>query len=144
MDIPIKFQQTISNYTKAGRNLIHQERKVADKNVLEYLIANPVQNQSIEYNDNRISKYIAQKGNCAVTGLPLSVGQMDCHHKKPRSIGGTDAYQNLVFILRDVHKLIHATDEKTIGKYIKKLKLDEISKRKINELRKLVNNQIIE
>ena len=144
MDIPIKFQQTISNYTRAGRNQVHHEQKVADKNVLKYLIANPVQNQNIEYNDNRISKYIAQKGNCAVTGLPLLVGQMDCHHKKPRFIGGTDEYQNLTFILSDVHKLIHATDEKTITKYIRKLKLDEESKRKINELRKLVNNQIIE
>lgn len=144
MDIPIKFQQTISNYTRAGRNQIHQKQKVADKNVLEYLIANPIQNQSIEYNDNRISKYIAQKGNCAVTGLPLQVGQMDCHHKKPKFMGGTDKYQNLTFILSDVHKLIHATDEKTITKYIRKLKLDEQSKRKINELRKLVNNQIIE
>ena len=144
MDIPIKFQQTISNYTEAGRNQIHKEQKVADKNVLEYLIANPIQNQSIEYNDNRISKYIAQKGNCAVTGLPLVVGQMDCHHKKPKSMGGTDEYQNLTFILRDVHKLVHAKDEKTVSKYIRKLKLDEQSKRKINELRKLVNNQIIE
>lgn len=144
MDIPIKFQQTISNYTRAGRNQIHQKQKVADKNVLEYLIANPIQNQSIEYNDNRISKYIAQKGNCAVTGLPLQVGQMDCHHKKPKFMGGTDKYQNLTFILSDVHKLIHATDEKTITKYIRKLKLDEQSKRKINELRKLANNQIIE
>lgn len=144
MDTPIKFQQTISDYTKAGRNQIRQEQKVADKNVLEYLIANPIRNQSIEYNDNRISKYIAQNGNCAVTGLTLLVGQMDCHHKKPKSMGGTDDYQNLTFILRDVHKLVHATDEKTVSKYIRKLKLDEQSKRKINELRKLVNNQIIE
>ena len=144
MDTPIKFQQTISNYTKAGRDQIPQEQKVADKNVLAYLIANPIQNKSIEYNDNRISKYIDQKGNCAVTGLPLLIGQMDCHHKKPKSMGGTDEYQNLTFILRDVHKLVHATDEKTVSKYIRKLKLDEQSKRKINELRKLVNNQIIE
>ena len=144
MDTPIKFQQTISDYTKAGRNQVHQEQKVADKNVLEYLIANPIRNQSIEYNDNRISKYIAQNGNCAVTGLPLLVGQMDCHHKTPKSMGGTDEYQNLTFILRDVHKLVHATDEKTVSKYIRKLKLDEQSKRKINELRKLVNNLIIE
>ena len=61
MDIPIKFQQTISNYTRAGRNQIHQKQKVADKNVLEYLIANPIQNQSIEYNDNRIIKIYRSK-----------------------------------------------------------------------------------
>ena len=34
--------------------------------------------------------------------------------------------------------------KKTITKYIRKLKLDEKSKRKINELRKMINNQIIE
>lgn len=144
MDIPIKFQQTISDYTRAGRSQVRQEQKAANKNILEYLIANPVQNRSIEYNDNRISKYITQKGNCAVTGLPLLVGQMDCHHKKPRFMGGTDDYQNLIFISSDVHRLIHATDEKTVSKYIRKLKLDEQSKRKINELRRMVNNQIIE
>lgn len=144
MDIPMKFQQTISNYTQAGRDKVHQEQKVADKDILEYLIANPIRNQSIEYNDNRISKYIAQKGNCAVTGLPLLVGQMECHHKKPRFMGGTDEYQNLTLILSDVHKLVHATDEKTITNYIRKLKLDEKSKHKINELRKMVNNQVIE
>ena len=109
-----------------------------------YVCFQLIQNQSIEYNDNRISKYIAQKGKCAVTGLPLLIGQMDCHHKKPKSMGGSDEYQNLILVLKDVHKLIHATDEKTITKYIRKLKLDEESKRKINELRRLVNNQIIE
>lgn len=144
MDIPIKFQQTISNYTKTGRNLIQKEQKVADKHVLEYLLSNPIQYKSIEYNDNRISKYIAQKGNCAVTGLPLLIGEIECHHKKPKSMGGTDEYQNLILITKDVHKLIHAKDEKTITKYIRKLKLDEKSKRKINELRKMINNQIIE
>lgn len=58
-------------------------------------------------------------------------------------MGGTDEYQNLILITKDVHKLIHAKDEKTITKYIRKLKLDEKSKRKINELRKMINNQII-
>lgn len=143
MDKPIKFQQSTSNYTKQGRALIHKEQKVADRNTIEYLIANPVQNQSIEYNDNRISKYIAQKGKCGVTGLPLTIGQMECHHKLPKRMGGTDEYSNLIFILKDIHKLIHATNGETITKYIKKLKLDEKSKRKINELRRLSNNQLI-
>lgn len=60
-----------------------------------------------------------------MTGLPLLAGQMECHHKKPRFMGGTDEYQNLTLILSDVHKLVHATDEKTITNYIRKLKLDE-------------------
>ena len=143
MDTPIKFQQITSNFTKQGRNLVHKEQKVADHSIIEYLVANPVRNQSIEYNDNRISKYIAQKGKCGVTGLPLMIGQMECHHKLPKQLGGTDKYSNLIFILKDVHKLIHATDDKTITKYIRKLKLDEESKRKINELRRLSNNRLI-
>ena len=78
-----------------------------------------------------------------MTGMSLTIGQMECHHKLPKQLGGTDNYSNLIFILKDVHKLIHATDNKTITKYIRKLKLDEESKRKINELRRLSNNQLI-
>src|SRR5690625_5472015 len=57
---------------------------------------NPVQDRSIEYNDNRISKYTAQLGKCAVTGTILSCEEIHCHHIKPRADGGTDKFQNLI------------------------------------------------
>jgi hypothetical protein len=39
---------------------------------------------------------------------------MDCHHKILWKISKDDRYSNLVLVTRDVHILIHATDENTI------------------------------
>ncbi|WP_157047870.1 HNH endonuclease signature motif containing protein [Cellulosilyticum ruminicola] len=43
---------------------------------------------------------------------------MECHHILPRHKDGTDKYQNLVWITSNVHKLIHATKEESINKYL--------------------------
>lgn len=137
---PINFTQEICNYTQEGRKFIHSKLKNIDMNIVKYLMNNPTKHGSIEYNDNRISLYVGQKGLCAVTGIPLEIGNMECHHKKPRKDGGTDKYSNLVLVSKNVHKLIHATTEETIEEYSNKLKLDDKQKDKINKLRKLVGN----
>lgn len=49
---------------------------------------------------------------------------MECHHKTPRSIGGTDKYKNLVWLTTQVHKLIHSTNLDTIAKYLSGLNLN--------------------
>lgn len=46
------------------------------------------------------------------------IGDMKCHHKKPREHGGSDAYSNLVWVTANVYKLIHATNPETIAKYL--------------------------
>ena len=98
-------------------------------------------NQSIEYNDNRISLYVAQNGKDAITGKPLEIGKMHCHHKIPRNKGGTDEYKNLIFISDELHILIHATDINTINRYLNILKLDSTILKKVNKLRLLVGNE---
>ena len=45
--------------------------KAINKSVLSYVMKNFIPNRTIEYNDNRISKFIAQYGKCAVTGVEL-------------------------------------------------------------------------
>ena len=68
---------------------------------------------------------------------------MELHHMIPKSKGGKDNYDNLVFITKTVHKLIHATKEKTINKYLKLLNLSKQSLDKVNKLRvKAENNRI--
>ena len=97
--------------------------------------------RSIEYADNRISLYSAQKGKCAVTGESFtSTEEIHCHHKIPKSQGGTDEYQNLILVTATVHKLIHATNAETIQKYLKTCKPDI---EKLNVLRQLVGNTIL-
>jgi hypothetical protein len=46
---------------------------------------NPIQGQSTEYNDNRISLYVGQRGTCALTKEKLRISDVEVHHKVPRS-----------------------------------------------------------
>ena len=101
--------------------------------------------ESIEFADNMLSRYIAQKGNCAVLHKPLYLHNMECHHIKPRKHGFEDnnTYQNLVILTTEVHRLIHATNEKTIRRYLAKIKPDEKQLEKINKFRKHAGNELI-
>ena len=56
------------------------------------LLKQPLYGRSIEYVNNRISLYTAQKGKGAVTE------EMHSHHKIPKSKGGKDEYQNSVLV----------------------------------------------
>ena len=105
------------------------------------LMRQPLYGRSIEYADNRISLYPAQKGKCAVTGEKFTtMDEIHCHHKLPKSKGGTDEYQNLVLVTETVHKLIHATNAEIIQKYLQACKPDM---KKLNVLRKQVGNNIL-
>lgn len=129
----------INSYTPEGRAEIHKNLDRIDITVLHYLMRNPVLYRTIEYNDNRLSLYSAQMGKCAVSGKVLSIGDIYCHHKVPRYLGGKDNYQNLVLVCEDVHHLIHATNPDTIRKYMEILNLDQKQKEKLNKLRSLVH-----
>ena len=138
---PINFSQDVCNYTKEGRVKVHSYLQKVHIDILRYLLDNPVVGQSIEYNDNRISLYVGQNGLCAITKQPLQIGYMECHHKIPKSLNGTDEYKNLIFINSKVHTLIHATTQETINKFLNDLQLTEDMVDKINMLRKLVGNE---
>lgn len=140
---PLNFTQEKSSYTENGRLLVHKNQEAVPPFMVHYLMENPIKSESMEYNDNRLSKYIAQLGKCAITGKELDIGEMELHHKKPKEKGGTDAYQNLVFLNKDVHKLIHAVNEITIKKYLGVLNLEEEQLSKVNALRKKVGNCVI-
>ena len=107
--------------------------------ILLYLMRNPVSSRSIEYNDNRISLYSGQMGKCAVTGRRLRKEEIHCHHKTPRQLGGDDSYGNLQIIHIDVHRLIHAKDEKEIQRLMKFLQLTEFQIERVNLLRNRCN-----
>ncbi|MFX4155557.1 group II intron reverse transcriptase/maturase [Aliarcobacter butzleri] len=129
-----------SIYNPIDRDKIHNTQKVADYKIIKYLIANPIQGQSTEYNDNRISLYIGQLGKCFITDEELTVGNMEVHHAIPKSQGGNDSYNNLIYITKDVHKLIHATQLETINKYLNLISVGKDTIELINGCRKLANN----
>ena len=107
------------------------------------LMKSKLPNRSVEYMDNRLSKFSMQKGLCAVSGLPLTHGLVHCHHKTPVSLGGTDRFDNLVVIHKDIHKLIHAVNEEVINKTLSKFNLSEKQIIKLNQLRTLCKLEVI-
>ena len=135
-------RKVINKYTAKGRELIHKNLTI-NTDAMLWLMRNPVKGRSIEYADNRISLFAAQYGKCAVTGLPMEVHDIHCHHKMPSSKGGTDAYENLILISKAVHVIIHATSEITIREYLNPLQLDDSKLAKLNKLRTMAEMPVI-
>lgn len=131
---PLGFNQEISNYTAVGRDKIHKTLKVK-KETLGHVINSYIPTRSIEYNDNRISKFISQYGKCAITGVELMGDDWDCHHIIPSEFGGDDRYQNLVVLHRNIHRLIHLVDTDKIECTLEAFNLSKKQIEKVNELR---------
>jgi hypothetical protein len=133
--VPMDKKIKVNKYTPEGRTEIHKNLCGINMAVLYHLMNNPAGKQSVEYNDNRIALYVAQKGKCAVSGVELETNQVDCHHKKPLSLGGDDSYQNLIIVSDVVHILIHSSNERTIKKYLEVLNPSKKQLEKLNKLR---------
>ena len=124
-------------YTAEGREDIHDNLRINIHMMMELMQA-PSFGKSVEYMDNRISLFSAQFGKCSITGREFAdITDIHCHHKKPKSMGGNDKYENLTLVIKPVHKLIHATREQTILYYIKILNLTKEQTEKINIFRKM-------
>lgn len=135
--VPMDRKNRVNPYTPEGRTEIHKNLAGLNLAVMNHLMNTPAGQQSVEYNDNRIALYVAQKGKCAVSGIALDANQVDCHHKKPLSLGGDDSYQNLIIVSDAVHVLIHSSSERTIKKYLNDLQLNSKQLAQLNNLRKL-------
>lgn len=143
MKVLTGFSQDICNYTEKGRQKIHALLHNINPLTLKYLVNNPVQGKSIEYNDNRISLYCGQNGKCGITGKPLLIGEMECHHKKMFTESKDDSYKNLIWLQKSIHKLIHLVDSEKIMEIVKEFEFDDKQLKKINKLRTLVGNSVI-
>lgn len=135
---PLQKKKKINKYTQEGREEIHKELSNINPYILIYLMKNYIPNRSIEYNDNRLAVYVAQKGKCNITGKTLEIGKMHCHHIKARKNKGKDSYNNLIFVTDKIHKLIHATNSDKITQYQDELKLDKKQLEKLNKLREQI------
>ena len=134
-----QFNQNICDYTKEGRKYLYKHLSNSIVTEINSMLKLTQYSNNMEYADNRISRYSMQLGKCAITGKFLSANEVHCHHKKPRLLGGTDEFKNLVIVHKDVHRLIHATDNMTIEKYRDILQLDGKQLKKLNQFRKVCN-----
>jgi group II intron reverse transcriptase/maturase len=133
--VPMDKKLSVCKYTPEGRAEIHKNLADVNMAVLRHLMEKPCGTGSVEYNDNRISLYVAQKGKCAVMGTVLEANQVDCHHKLPIKYGGDDRYKNLIIVSDAIHILIHAVNKRTIQKYLNVLKPNKKQFEKLNKLR---------
>lgn len=140
---PIHKKKSVNKYTAAGRAEIHKNLECVDMSILHSLMKNPITSATVEYNDNRISLYVAQQGKCAITKKQLSLEEIHCHHKKPKSLGGGDNYANLIILHERIHRLIHATQKGTISAIMQTVQLNKQQLDKLNKLRKLAGTEAI-
>lgn len=120
--IPYGFKQETCNYTEVGRALIHKKRTHLSV-IFRYLAENPLKHESVELNDNRISRVSAQNGKCAVTKKQLTVDDMRVHKIYPK---GGDGYRNIDIVSFDIYKLIRCTNEGEINELVDNLKGEEL------------------
>ena len=139
---PMYLKVKINKYTPEGRELIHRNQSAVSEIALRWIRSHPVVSDraTVEFNDNRISLFIAQLGKCSVTGEELNVLDMHCHHKIPYHVSKDDKYSNLTIVKSEVHILIHATKGDTIQRYMTLLNLNDEQIKKLNRLRLLVRN----
>lgn len=128
-------------YNEADRKVIHRDLKQVSIREIEMFRKGIYKSKSVLYENNRLSKYVAQKGCCGITGERLTPHQALCHHIKPTAQGGTDEYDNLIIINRKYHMLIHNSDPLRNKEYQKLLsKFEAKAVNKLNGLRTEVGN----
>ncbi len=143
---PMAKDVKLNIFTSEGVTTLQRKRE--DKALISelqvYMLQHPIQNRSIEYNDNRQSLVSAQRGKDKITGEELIPEHIECHHVIPISQGGDDSYRNLILVDKDVHKLIHATDVETLKKYLISCDINSKSLVKLNKYREQVGNKEID
>jgi group II intron reverse transcriptase/maturase len=108
---PMCFRPSVNQYTPEGRKEIH--RMLCDEDYRETLIQlseNRAEGDTIELFDNRVSRFVAAKGRCELSGQQLQYEDVRCHHLVPKEDGGTDEYKNLRIVSKDALELIYSTD----------------------------------
>jgi len=135
----MSFSQWLTPYTEEGREGIHQKLHSDISLEILKLMKSYIPDRSVEYFDNRISRYSMRMGKCEISSEFLSAEDVHCHHYLPRNLGGTDEFTNLRIIHKAIHKMIHLTDVDTIRKYAEKIELNKSSLSKVNQYRKLCN-----
>jgi RNA-directed DNA polymerase len=140
----MNFSQSITPFTEVGRLTICTKIKGDVQAELTKLMKSTISNRSVEYMDNRLSRYSMKMGKCEVTSNFLHANEVHCHHKIPLSHRGNDNFNNLCILHKEIHKLVHATNHETINTLKNLLRLNSNEMEKVNKLRKMSNLELID
>lgn len=131
---PLNFSQDICNFTEHGRSRIHEEIALVTKGEIRILLEYKDTTKSVEFNDNRISVFIAQQGNCYITNRRHSPTDMVCIYKNITETN-RDKYQNLVFVEIPISKAILTESVQQAKMWLMNYGLSSQQKRKLNKIR---------
>ena len=139
----MNFSQSVTPFTEEGRKLIHRSLENIIETEIISLMKSNSGTRSLEYMDNRLSRYSMKKGKCEITGQFLIANEVHCHHFVPLELGGDDSFSNLRIVQQLVHKVIHAKSKKAVDMYLNLLKPNSKELSKINRYRKACKLELI-
>ena len=131
---PLNFSQDICNFTEHGRSKIHEEIALVTKGEIRILLEYKDTTKSVEFNDNRISVFIAQQGNCYITNRRHSPTDMVCIYKNITETD-RDKYQNLVFVEIPISKAVLTESVQQAKMWLMNYGLSSQQKKKLNKIR---------
>lgn len=133
---PMNFSQDITNYTAKGREKIHKAVECVTNE--DFIVLSKIRdpNETVEFNDNRISAFLIQQGNCYVSGYKLDTETMKCFRKRPLENEGTDKHRNIVFVESAIGSAVMTETVSVAKALIVKFRLDKQKLNKLNRLRK--------
>ncbi|GGB54119.1 group II intron reverse transcriptase/maturase [Lentibacillus populi] len=137
------FSTKLTPYTKEGREKIHKRLRPDIQREVGLLMKSKIPNRSVEYMDNRISRYSMKLGKCEITGIDLVASEVHCHHYIPLYLGGTDEFHNLRILHKEVHRLIHYTDKEMINILMRRLDMTKSTVNKVNKYREKCGLELI-
>ncbi|MEX2460367.1 MAG: hypothetical protein WD469_03560 [Paenibacillaceae bacterium] len=131
----MNLNQSFLLYTTAGREQIHKKLRPDIRQEILSLMESSIPNQSVEYIDNRMSRYSMMMGKCEITGMYLFASDVYCHHYIPLYLGGSNKFNNMRILQKETYELIHHTHKETIEVLMNRLGITDLMKIKINQYR---------
>ncbi|WP_174615789.1 group II intron reverse transcriptase/maturase [Virgibacillus ihumii] len=131
----MNFSPSLSLFTEEGRKKIYDKLKPNIKFEISVLMKANLPDRTVEYMDNRISRFSMKMGKCEITGWDLTAYEVHCHHYTPKHLGGTDRFNNLRILHKDIHRLVHRKDNEIIASEIQKFGLNNSIIKKLNQFR---------
>lgn len=89
---PMNFKGSVNSYTTKGREEIHHTLQRINTDILRYLLEHP-EPGNVEFNDNRLAVYCAQRGMCAISHKQLGADEIAFH-----CLNGQTRYKDIIMM----------------------------------------------
>lgn len=141
---PARYRSDKINYFKEeSRNLFHKKLGLVNLFVLYQILRNPYFDETVEFNDNVISKFCGQYGKYAITSNMI-INNLNCEVIKKNITNNSDKYDNILLVenkVANLLKLERVDDIIEVSNLKRGLTCEQL--KKINEIRKENNLSLI-